>query len=247
MTVDVRAAITKHTAAIKFASSFIDGYLTPAFGARSKSEVDLLVFGCLVESGAVDPATPTYDLSRALNITPARMRSLIFNWQLRSANKEGDLKHAIVDALKKTRYSKDGTLLSFGVESPLLREDIVARLKRKGNFPDASFSKQLVRLPVEAFVEFLDEVLDDDLKKQVLTTLVKDKQLPDTTFKALATGVLARLGEKVAGEVGKDVAGAIVGKAAKPLATKGIGFLMGLLAGDARAATSNITKEDFSE
>jgi len=35
-------------------------------------------------------------------------------------------------------------------------------------------------------------------------TLVKDKQLPNKSFKALATGVFGKLGEKVAGEVGKE-------------------------------------------
>jgi len=152
MAADLRAALAKHAAANKFSSSFIDGYLTPAFGAKSKSEIDLLVFGCLVDAGAIDPDGPIYDLARALNITPARTRSLILNWQLRTYAREGDLKPAIVAALKKTRYSKDGTLLSFGVENPLLREDIAARLKEKGVFPDASFSKELVKLPVEAFV-----------------------------------------------------------------------------------------------
>jgi len=88
-----------------------------------------------------------------------------------------------VNALKKTRFSKDGTLLAFGVESPLLKEEVAARLKLKGIFPDASFARELVKLSVEAFVEFLDEILDDDTKKAVHSTLVKDKQLPDKSFK----------------------------------------------------------------
>jgi hypothetical protein len=37
-------------------------------------------------------------------------------------------------------------------------------------------------------------IVDEDTKKQVRTTLVKDKQLPDKSFKALAVGVLAKLG-----------------------------------------------------
>ena len=45
--------------------------------------------------------------------------------------------------------------------------------------PFAFTSKELVKLPVEAFVEFLDDIVDDDTKKQVKTTLVEDKQLPD--------------------------------------------------------------------
>jgi hypothetical protein len=224
---------------------FVDGYLSPAFGARSKSEIDMLVFASMIEAGAIDPSAPAYEIARALNITPARVRGLLLKWQLRNATLQRDLQPAIIELLKKTRFTKDGTLLSFGVESPLLREDIAARLKRKGIFPDASFSKELVRLPVEAFAEFLDDVLDDETKKQVKTMLVRDKQLPDTSFKALATGVLSKLGETIAGEAGKEVAGEIVGKAAKPAADKAVSFIRGLVSADPKAATKSITKDDF--
>jgi hypothetical protein len=247
MPVDVRAGLSKPGAAQKFAGAFMEGYLSPAFGARSKSEIDLLVFTCLIEAKVIDPAMPIYDIARALNITPSRVRGLLLNWQLRTTNAETDLRQGIVDALKKTRFSKDGTLLAFGIESPLLKEEVAARLKRKGVFPDAAFSKELVKLPVEAFVEFLDDIVDEDTKKEVRTTLVKDKQLPDTGFKALATGLLGKLGEKVAGEAGKELAGEIVGKAAKPAAEKAVAFVTGLLKGDAKGATKGISKSDYAE
>jgi hypothetical protein len=247
MATDIKAALLKPGNAAKFSASFIETYMSPAFGARSKSEIDLLVFTCLIEANAIDPEMPVYDIARTLNITPARARNLILNWQLRTTPQQGDLRQAIAAALKKTRFSKDGTLLTFGVENPLLKEEITARLKKKGIFSDASFSKELVKLPVEAFVEFLDDIVDEETKKQVRGALVKDKQLPDTSFKALATGVLAKLGEKVAGEAGKELAGEIVGKAVKPAAEKAVGFLTGLLTGDGKSATRNLTKDDFTE
>jgi hypothetical protein len=137
-----------------------------AFGACSKSEINLLVFTCLIEAKAIDPDAPVYDLARALNITPARARNLILNWQLRSTAVQADLRRNIVDALRKTRFSKDGTLLTFGIENPLLKEEIAARLRRKGIFSDASFSRELVKLPVDAFVEFLDEILTKEQRRK---------------------------------------------------------------------------------
>lgn len=246
MVIDIKAALSKPANAAKFTAAFIATYLTPAFGARSKTEIDLLVFSSLIEAGAIDPEAPEYDIARALNIAPARVRNLILNWQLRAASLQGDLRGAIVEALKKTRFSSDGKLLTFGVESPLLKEEIIARLKRKGVFPDASFSKELVKLPVDAFVEFLDEIVDDETKKQVKATLVKDKQLPNTSFKALATGVLVNLGKKAAGEAGGAFVGQLAEKVTKPAAEKAASFLMGLLTGDARGAAQGITKDDFS-
>jgi hypothetical protein len=246
MAIDIKSALSKSGRAAKFSSAFIEAYMSPAFGARSKSEIDLLVFKCLIEANAIDPNAPVYDIARAFNIPPTRVRNLILNWQLRSTPPQGDLRDAIVAALRKTRFSGDGKLLTFGVESPLLKEEITARLKRQGVFTDASFSKELVKMPVEAFVEFIDDLVDDDTKKQVKNALVKDKQLPDRSFKALAAGVLGKLGEKVAGEVGKELAGELVGSVGKPAAEKAVGFVVGLLTGDAKNATRGITKDDFA-
>jgi hypothetical protein len=105
----------------------------------------------------------------------------------------------------------------------------------------------VVGLPVEALVEFLEEILDEKTKEDVRAALVKDKQLPDKSFKALAMGVLGKLGEKVGGEVGKEVAGELAGKVVKPLTEKAIGFLSGLLSGDAKAATKGISKDDYMD
>lgn len=244
MAIDVRSAVTKPAVGTKFAAAFVSGFLTPAFGSRSKTEVDLLVFSALVEAAAIDPEAPLFDIARALSISPARARALVFNWQLRTFSPT-DLRTAFAKAIKKTRFAKDGTLLTFGIESPLVREELIASLKRKGFFADASFSKEIVRLPVEALVEFLDEIIGEKEKEEVRSALVKDKQLPDTSFKALAKGVLMKLGEKVAGEVGKEVAGSIATKAAKPIIDKAVGFLSGILSGDPKSAVKGITKDDF--
>jgi hypothetical protein len=226
----------KDTQASAFARTFLEGYLAPAFGARSKSEIDLLVFSCLINAKLINPEGPIYEIARGLNITPARARGLLLNWQLRSSP-AGDMRQAIVAALQKTRFSADGSLMTFGVESPLLKEEMTSRLRATGVFPDASFSKELVRMRVEAFVEFLDSVLDEEIKKGVKAVLVKDKLLPDRSFKALATGVLKKLGEKVAGESGGAVAKGTVDKVSS--------FIGGLLNSDVKGATKSIGIGDY--
>lgn len=237
--IDLKGKLSEAAVAQKFAAAFADAYLTPAFGARSKSEIDLLVLTSLIEAGALDPGAPIYDIARAFNLTPARVRTLIFNWQLRSTANGFDLKAALVAALTKTRFAKDGTYLTFGIESPLLREEIVARLKAKGVFADATFAREIVRLPVDAFVEFLDDLVDPEVKKAFKAKLVKDKQLEDKSFTAITKGVLGKLAEKVAGKAGEAVAGAVVdaGKEALgPVAEQVTDFLIGLLKGDADTA-----------
>lgn len=225
MLLDIKKSLLDPAKALTFTEHFVDGYLSPAFGARSKSEVDLLVFTALIKAGAIDPGAAIYDLARTLNITPTRVRALLFNWQLRDPRWRNDLSSPLCEALQKTRFSKDGTLLTFGIESPLLKEEIVARLKSKGVFTDTSFSRDIVRMPVNAFVEFLDELIDPEVKKTFIARLVQDKQLEDKSFKAIAANVLGKLGEKIAGEVGKEIAADAVG-AGLPVVKA---FLLGLL------------------
>jgi hypothetical protein len=237
--IDLKASLADPAAAQKFAATFASAYLSPAFGARSKSEIDLLVLMSLIEAGALDPTAPIYDIARAFNITPARVRALIFNWQLRSTASGFDLKSALVAALGKTHFAKDGTYLTFGVESPLLREEIIARLKAKGVFTDATFAREIVRLPVDAFVEFLDDLVDPNVKKAFKAKLVKDKQVEDKSFTAIAKGVLGKLAEKVAGKAGEAVGDAVVDGAKDilgPAAEQVTSFLISLLNGDSDAA-----------
>jgi hypothetical protein len=201
--------------------SFVEAYLSPAFGSLPKSEIDLLVFSSMIKAGALTPSAPIYDIARAFNITPTRVRSMILNWQLRTYQSGFDLKPALIEALGKTRFTKDGTYMAFGIESPLVREAIIAGLKAKGVFADASFSREIVRLPVHAFVDFLDGLVDKDTQKSFLEKMVKDKVLEDTTFAGIAKGVLSKLVKKVAG----DALGDAVADEVK-------GFLISLLKGE---------------
>lgn len=115
--IDLKGKLANPGVAQKFAAAFAGAYLAPAFGARSKSEIDLLVFTSLVDAGALDATAPTYDIARAFNISPARVRTLVFNWQLRATGQGFDLKAALMEALAKTRFAKDGEYLTFGIES----------------------------------------------------------------------------------------------------------------------------------
>jgi hypothetical protein len=72
MAIEIKTALSEPANAAKFADAFIGAYISPAFGARSKTEVDLLVFSCLIESNAIDPEAPEYEIARALNHTSPR-------------------------------------------------------------------------------------------------------------------------------------------------------------------------------
>ena len=130
------------------------------------------MFRLLIDAGALSPKSQVYEIARDLNVTPAKARNLLFQWQLREMGKGDVLKNDLIEALMSVRFSKDGDLLSFGVESPLLREELRSRLKHLRIYADASFSSEIIRISVEHFVEFIDDFLDDTEKNKMHQALV---------------------------------------------------------------------------
>ncbi len=189
-----------------FSEKFVEGFTNPAFGTLSKAEVDNLVFALLIKVDALNPKSQAYEIARDLNVTPAKARNLLFQWQLRNMGDGPALKEDLVAALKTVRFTKEGDLLAFGIESPLLREELRSSLKRMGIFADASFSSEIVRLPVKHFVEFLDNILDQKVKQEMYQALIKDNLLKDTSFKAISFRILKGIAMKAVGEVGEDLA-----------------------------------------
>lgn len=202
-----------------FAATVARGYLAPAFGAISKGEADLLLFGALAELGVIDINGPIFDIARKLNITPVKARRLLFQLQLRRGITDDDLRQGVVAALQKSRFMSDGTYIAFGIESPILREALIARLKDIKIFADASFSREMIRLPLDAFSDFIAHATTPQIQAEFRQKLVGDKVAPDRSFKALFCGVL------------KGMAGKVAGKAAEPLIDLGAEHLTALVSG----------------
>jgi hypothetical protein len=189
----------------RFCRRFIEVFAVPAFGAISKAEIDNLVFELLIDAKVIKSTSQVFEIARDLNVTPAKARALLFQWQLRNLGGGSALKSDLIAALNSVRFAKDGAFIVFGVESPLLREELRSRLKRMGVYADASFSTEMVRLSVKHFVEFLDAFLDEGEKRKMHGALIKDGQLKDSSFKAVAFRILKGVAKKAAGEVGGEL------------------------------------------
>jgi len=85
----------------------------------------------------------SYRMARALNITPAKAQTLLFQYQLRNIS-EDDTDHEIMIAITTAKYQKDGDKLSFGVTSPLVKAALIAKMEEKGVFADISLSGNCV-------------------------------------------------------------------------------------------------------
>lgn len=211
----------------QFTSKFLERFLDPAFGSLSKSETDLLVFSLLHEVGAINHGMTQYRIARNLRITPTRVRSLTMQMELRDITQtEDSLRQRIVDIISRSRFVKNGSMIQFGIEDPLLREDIVERLKKLGATADSSFNRELVRIQLDAFVDFITDLLQEDRQKVVRKALLK-AGMRDDSIKGMLKGALSELGKKVAGSAGEAVA-----EQAGKLAGQAIGALLGSAASE---------------
>jgi hypothetical protein len=203
-----------------FADSFLKRYLDPAFGVLSKSEIDLLVFSLLHEQNIIPTNMSQYEIARLLCITPTRVRTLTMQMQLRdTAQTDDNLRGRIITCLVTSRFTKDGNQIQFGIEDPLLREDVAARLKQLGATADSSFNREMVKIQVDAFVDLIGSLLTADQKKTVEAALRK-AGVEKKGWRGVLRGAIGKLGEKVAGKAGEMFAeeiGDLVGPAVKDL------------------------------
>lgn len=202
---DLLQKLRQETTAGAFGKAFANGYLATAFGSLPKSELDLLVFDCLVAAKLVDPDGPVYDTARVLKVTPAKARSLIFQHQLRHAN-DSELDEKVLKTLAEARFSIDDKRLSFGVESPLVRSVIEARLKQKRIFTDVSLSGEILRVPVNQLGDFVTAFLGDAKSEAKAAALRKKlgKAAKDKDFVDLLNGFGAAVSTELVKEGAKE-------------------------------------------
>jgi len=217
--------------AASFADSFISHYLTPAFGARSKTEVDNLVFALLVEAGAVDPAARPFEIAQKLNITIAKAKALVVTWQMRRVTTHEQLEERLLQQFTKLRFQKDGTYVALGIGDTLVREYFVSELQNLEIYPDRSFAGEIVRVPLDGFLEYIARSAKKNAVDAVRTQLIKAKITPDTSAKGIIKEVVVKAAQKIGEKA--------VGKAAETAVDKLGDFISGLFSGDAgKAATA---------
>lgn len=156
-------------------TEFFEFYTAPAFGARSKSEIDLKVFELLRERGDIDD--DYYKVSRKLKITPTRAKNLILNAKLRAESQFNteEMYNHFLEKIKELGYktdSKNNSIIIFSLPDMLLREYLKFKLRSVGKIWDSSFNSELVRVSVD---DFLDIVSDADLKRKIKRQDVRNK------------------------------------------------------------------------
>lgn len=201
----LKTRLSDDAAAAAFGKGFAKGYFSQAFGALPKTEVDFLVFRLLIETGVLSQHAPIYELARNLNITPAKARNLLFQFQLRTMS-EADVDDSIIIAVTTAKFSVDGQRLSFGIESPLIRSAIDARSKTKGVFAEISLSGDILSVPIGQLGDFFEAFLSEAQAKALVDRLRKAKVLEATDLRKALNAVGASIAKGAASGGGKVVA-----------------------------------------
>jgi hypothetical protein len=158
-------------AKIAFMKVFASEYFARPFGTMPKNELDFLVFSALVEANQIDPNGAIFSIASALQITPAKARSLQMQYYLRANVSDRELTSMLADVFEKTRPTIDQSSVRFGIEQTYLRAALEAKIKEQRIYAD--ISGDLLRVPKDHFGDVMASLLDPDRKEQFEAALRK--------------------------------------------------------------------------
>ncbi|WP_411369186.1 hypothetical protein [Pseudidiomarina salilacus] len=186
---------------------FLQSYMTPAFGALPKNEVELIVLNVLEKLNAIDEEPELYELVSKLKVTRSKARGLIYDRELRRSS-EKELDEKVKALLKKPLVQKNGDLYVLEVENPLVSDHLRSKVQKLGYVSDGSFSPSIVKLGLDAVAALIESYLTEQERDDVKGALVA-AGAPDISFK----GVIKATFKKVAGKVASDTGEALMEKA----------------------------------
>ncbi|NEM90103.1 hypothetical protein [Galbitalea soli] len=194
----------------EFGEVVLSGLRSTTFGSVPKAELELLLFRAMIDAGILSMTSPVFDLARQLEITPSRVRSLIYRYRLQTQPDDDAVLAEIAGALGRSRFELTEQRIVFGIEDPYLRDSLGALLKQQGIFADTSFNPETVSLGIGAFVDFVSARFDTDDRVRILRALHHDTGVEPSAFKRVLKSTLAQLGKRVVGAAADDLASAAI-------------------------------------
>lgn len=206
--------------------TFLQDFMTPAFGSLPKREIELRVFDLMRNLEILKADATIYSLMTDLKVTRSKASQLIFDLEIRKhGNDKAKLDGLIKQALIATRFAKDGDYFVMEIENPLTIAHMRQRVRELGHISDTSFNSSLVRAPLDAVTDLMLDIIPADQHGVIKEALVA-AGAPDSGVKAVMKGALKKLGSKVIGEAADQLADGIVENSAEflePLLNAGVG------------------------
>lgn len=178
-------------------------YMSPAFSALPKKEIDLVVLNALERLGYVSSDPTLYEVVQRLRVTRAKARNLLYDRELRRIDAD-QLDQKVRDALKNPLVQKQGELFVLEIENPLVADHLRAKVQQLGHASDGSFSPSLVKLTIDAVTALIADCLTEADQEKVRKALIK-AGAPDKSIKGVIKAALKQAGKKIAQNAGEGV------------------------------------------
>lgn len=182
-------------------SYFLQSYMTPAFGALPKNEVELIVLNVLEKLKAIDEEPELYEFVSKLKVTRSKARGLIYDRELRRSSEE-ELNNKVKNLLKRPLIQKNGDLYVLEVENPLVSDHLRSKVQKLGYVSDGSFSPNIVKLGIDAITALIESYLSKQERDDIKSALVA-AGAPDTSFKGILKATLKKMASKLASDTGE--------------------------------------------
>lgn len=152
------------------AEELVKFYFEPSFGARSKSDFDLMMFK-IYYAGLNGKGISDIEISRDLKITQAKVRSLKNRLRLVYPQESGEgLDHYLEKLFATTKhihYNEKSEKIEITVLDSILYENIKDKLEEGGACLDITLNPKLFSITAGQFVDFALDKMDSGQKKEI--------------------------------------------------------------------------------
>jgi len=177
-----------------FFDIFWGAWSANGFGALTKKDTELLIFGCLRRAFGRTGPKNNYEWAKLLRLTPSKVKSMRLEAHLRFGHllDESDAETAeqflqnfgVVQSIDvkglKSSGDLDNVTVSFVVEDPVAQIVIENRLKELGTYLDFHQNREVVRLNLTDFFRIVTDEVERKLIDQWVAKTAKEKANADS-------------------------------------------------------------------
>jgi hypothetical protein len=144
-----------------FGETFIPRYLANGFGSMPKSEIDLIVFHLLTQTGEYRQKS-NYELATQLKIPESRVKTLRLNSALKykEINSKAILREVVLRFTTSEQFASfESGKVELSLEDPLEKREIENFLKIRGYHAEYTLNTEILRIsPIRLFELIIENV-----------------------------------------------------------------------------------------
>ena len=183
--------------------NFCSIYLEKGFGTMNKTDIETLLYHVLMEKGIL--RGKCFDDSFALKIPETKARKLIYESQIKYANRDSSslnryLRTSVGNLLRDSSIIRANNKIQIAIEDKYLRVALCAKLRQNNLITDTSFNREIISLDTDSFSRMILLLVPNDQIGTVLDQINaqeswKDKN-EDELKKVLSSEIVKFIGDK---------------------------------------------------